>query len=97
MYLKMIALDFNGHNNGNSLMAVDLRKCNQILEHLWKMLRKSFCLFFLVSFFLWIQVSFCISNNYGTKNKKILFIRIRIHMKMGTRDKSLFPKLHHNY
>jgi hypothetical protein len=60
----MIALDFNGHNNGNSLMVVDLRQCNQILEHL---------------------LVFCISNNYGTKNKKNFFIRIRIHMKMGNK------------
>jgi hypothetical protein len=39
LYLKMIALDFNGHN-GNSLMVVDMRQWNQVLEHhLWKMLR----------------------------------------------------------
>jgi hypothetical protein len=51
MYLKMIALDFNGHNNGNSLMAVDLRKCNQILEHMWKMLRVFVYSFWFLFFF----------------------------------------------
>jgi len=39
LYLKMIALDFNGHN-GNNLMVVDMRQWNQVLEHhLWNMLR----------------------------------------------------------
>jgi hypothetical protein len=73
----MIALDFNGPN-GNSLMVVDMRQWNQVLEHhLWKMLR-----FFVFLFgFPFSLILFNLPCPFGASNLNQITSYRSVHMK----------------